>query len=140
MKKRITCLAFISLALVCILLFAACTPASTPEKAKENLENNDYSVLTAGGTIPALFGIKNVSKTVIGTYSTEDNFEFVTILYFETSQDAKDAVEKAKEYAKESEKDKEEEMKKEKSESDWTFGRKGNMIWFGTKTGVKAAS
>ena len=146
MKKRITLItSIVVLALVCAMLFAACAPAADPDTAKKNLKDEGYSAtiydgdgLVIGGTL-ALFGINNVDKVLAASKYADDTFEFLTVLYFDSSKDANDAVEKAKEYAKDKEKEEEKGQKKDEGSVEWVFGKSGKMIWFGTKAAVKAA-
>lgn len=146
MKKRITIItSVVALALVCALLFAACAPASDPDTAKKNLKDDGYAATVydgdsfiIGGTL-SLFGINNVDKMLVGSKYADDSFEFLTVLYFKSAKDANEAVEKAKEYAKDREKEEEKGQKKDEGSIEWTFGKSGKMIWFGTKAAVKAA-
>ena len=135
----------VALALVCALLFAACAPAADPDTAKKNLKDDGYSAtvydgdsLIVGGAL-SLFGINNVNKVLIGSKYADDSFEFLTVLYFDSSKDANEAVDKVKEYAKDKEKQEEKGQKKDEGSVEWVFGKSGKMIWFGTKAAVKAA-
>ncbi|MBO4540050.1 MAG: hypothetical protein J5781_07200 [Clostridia bacterium] len=146
MKKRIMIItSVVALALVCALLFAACAPAADPDTAKKNLKDDGYSAtvydgdsLIVGGAL-SLFGINNVNKVLIGSKYADDSFEFLTVLYFDSSKDANEAVDKVKEYAKDKEKQEEKGQKKDEGSVEWVFGKSGKMIWFGTKAAVKAA-
>ena len=146
MKKRIMIItSVVALALVCALLFAACAPAADPDTAKKNLKDDGYSAtvydgdsLIVGGAL-SLFGLNNVNKVLIGSKYADDSFEFLTVLYFDSSKDANEAVDKVKEYAKDKEKQEEKGQKKDEGSVEWVFGKSGKMIWFGTKAAVKAA-
>ena len=146
MKKRITLVtSIVVLALVCAMLFAACAPASNPDTAKDNLKKEGYSATVYDGdglivgTALALAGVENVNKVLVASNYKDNSFEFLTVLYFESSKDANNAVEKAKEHAKDREKEEEKDQKKEEGSVEWVFGKSGKMIWFGTKAAVKAA-
>lgn len=142
MKKRITLVAVLAVVLACAMLFAACTPASNPETAKEKLDKKGYSVSLDTNLAPAglaLVGITGVKTVLTASYSDDDTTEFLTVWYFSSASDVKEVWEKAKSYASDQEKDKEKD-KKDKEESNWTVGKSGKMIWFGTKNAVKAAA
>ena len=51
-------------------------------------------------------------------------------MYFASKDDAKDAMEKVKEYADDDKKD---------EDTDWVIKQSGAMIYYGTSAGVKAA-
>lgn len=142
MKKRITIVTVLALVLACAMLFAACTPASNPDTAKEKLEKKGYTVsvdFPIGPTALSVLGITGVKKVVQGYYSDENSYEYICIIYFSSPSDVKEAIDKVKSYASDQEKDKEKDSK-DKEESDWTVGKSGKMIWFGTKNAVKAAA
>ena len=146
MKKKISLLCTIIIfALVCAMLLTACGPASDPDKAKNNLKDEGYSAAVYDGdnlivrVALAAAGVENVDKVLVASKYTDDSFEFLSVLYFDSAKDANAAVEKAKEYAKDQEKDQEKDQKKKEGEVEWTFGKSGKMIWFGTKAAVKAA-
>ncbi len=146
MKKKITLIGtMIVLALVCAMFLTACGPASDPDKAKENLNDEGYSAAVYDGdnvivrVALAAADVSNVDKVLIASKYSDDSFEFLSVLYFGSAKDANAAVEKAKEYAKNQQKEQEEEQKKTDGEIEWTFGKSGKMIWFGTKAAVKAA-
>ena len=130
---------------IALMLFAACAPASDPDTAKKNLKDEGYSATIYDGdgliigSALALAGVENVNKVLVASKYADDTFEFLTVLYFDSSKDANNAVEKAKEYAKDKEKQEEKEQKKEEGSVEWVFGKSGKMIWFGTKAAVKAA-
>ena len=139
MKKRITIITVLALALVCVMLFAACTPASNPEKAKEKLEKKGYTVVVDNRVQPAALkmtaGINGVDTVLTATYSDDDTTEYLTVLYFSSASDAKAAWDAAKKEAESEKKD-----SKDKDDSNWTVGKSGKRIWFGTKNAVKAAA
>lgn len=146
MKKKIALISTIlALALVCSVLLAACGPASDPATAKDNLKKEGYSATVYDSDNAfvkvglSLFGLEKVAQVLVASKYADDSFEFLTVLYFDSAKDANEMVEKAKEYAKDQEKDQEKDQKKKEGEVEWTFGKSGKMIWFGTKAAVKAA-
>lgn len=142
MKKRFTLVAVLAIVLTCVFLLAACTPATNPDTAKENLEKKGYSVSIDTNLAPAglaIFGITGAKSVLTATYSDDENFEYLCVIYFSSSSDVKEVWEKAKSYASDQEK-KEKKDNDEKKDSEWTVGKSGKMIWFGTKNAVKAAA
>ena len=136
MKKSI--IKVLALALVVVMscaLLVACAPAKDPADAKAALEENGYAVTKLdneglGKLAFAAFeiaGIENATNVVSGT---NNDGEHVTIFYFEDNAAANDEWEDVQEYANDENKD---------DESDWVCKKSGNMIYFGTKAGVKAA-
>ncbi len=146
MKKRITIItAALVLILTCAMVLAACGPSADPETAKQNLKDDGYDAAVYDGdslvfkTAFSLFGIENVDKILVGSNFKDDSFEFVTVFYFGSSKDAKNAVDQVKKYAESKEEEKEKEQKKDEGSIEWAFGKSGKMIWFGTKAAVKSA-
>ena len=70
-------------------------------------------------------------KTVVSATKTDDdkNVQHVTIVYFDSAEDAKTAYEKLQSVSD----------KEKKDESDWVFAKSGTMVYWGTKTAVKDA-
>ena len=141
MKKfvRILCLALVSV-LLCTAFVSCGAPKKDPLKADAALEKEGYTTLKLATDIELLVlkgtGIDDVSCLVTGTKIVEKDgekkIEHVTIFYFEEVEDAKEAMLKVDSYA-----DKDE----NKDESDWISPkRSGNIIYYGTKNGVKAAA
>ncbi len=136
MKKSIVKVIALSLVAVmmCLALVSCGAPAKDPADAKAALDENGYVATKIdneglGAIAFAVFtaaGIEDLESVVSGT--NEDG-EHVTIFYFEDSAAANEQWEDVQKYA-EDEKD---------EESDWVVKKSGNMIYFGTKTGVKAA-
>ena len=142
MKKHIALITVLAVILSCVLLLCACTPASNPDTAKENLEKKGYSVTVDTSLGPAglaVFGITGAKTVLTATYSDDENFEYLCVVYFSSANDVKEVWEKAKNYASDQEKKKKKDND-EKEDSDWTVGKSGKMIWFGTKNAVKAAA
>lgn len=140
MKKAIKLIALSLVLVMAVLALASCAaPNADPAKAKEALEKNDYKVqkldgklstaavsLIIGEDVECMITAQKVDKEA-------ESIELLTILYFEDADNANDAWEKAQEYAGD-------QKDKDVDESDWTVGKSGKMIWFGTKNAVKAAA
>ena len=129
----VLCFILIALALV------ACAPKKDPEKAKASLESNGYEIHDTvdylAGIASAIMGSK-IDATVTATKEEKDadgnsKTEYIVIIYYKTSADAKAAWEDAQKNAEED---------KTGDDSDWVVARSGRMIYWGTKAAVKAAS
>ena len=107
-----------------------------PDKAKAALEKNDYTAVKTNGYVSGvvsalLGGESTIDATVTGTKDIKDadgkttKTESVTIIYYKTSADAKEAWKSWSE----ADRDRYEVAK-----------CSGRMIYFGTKAAVKAAS
>ena len=135
MKKSIRLIALALVAVMMTLALVSCAPAKDPADAKAALSDNGYAATKIdneglGALAFAVFtaaGIEDLESVVSGTNS---DGEHVTILYFEDYAAANDQWEDTKEYADKEKKD---------EDSDWVVKKSGNMIYFGTKAGVKAA-
>lgn len=134
MKKTIKLIALTLVLALSILTLASCLPPSSdPEKAIDALKDNDYKAVEDDTVLPLIFaglGIKDVDVVVTGTAVIDDKIEHVTIIYFEDAEAAKAAWDDVKEYAEEEDKDEE--------DTDWTIGKFGKMIWYGTEDAIKA--
>lgn len=136
MKKTIRIFAVVLSVVLLALALVACAPKNDPDKAKAALEKNGYTaVKTTGyvsGIISAIAGTENkIDATVTGTKDIKDadgkttKTESVTIIYYKTSADAKEAWKSWSE----ADRDRYEVAK-----------CSGKMIYWGTKAAVKAAS
>lgn len=136
MKKTIRIFAVVLSVVLLALALVACAPKNDPDKAKAALENNGYTaVKTSGyvsGVVSALLGGEStIDATVTGTKDIKDadgkttKTESVTIIYYKTSADAKEAWKSWSE----ADRDRYEVAK-----------CSGRMIYWGTKAAVKAAS
>ncbi len=136
MKKTIRIFAVVLSVVLLALALVACAPKNDPDKAKAALEKNGYTaVKTTGyvsGIISAIAGTENkIDATVTGTKDIKDadgkttKTESVTIIYYKTSADAKEAWKSWSE----ADRDRYEVAK-----------CSGRMIYWGTKAAVKAAS
>lgn len=147
MKKfaRVLALMLVATMLCAMLVACGAKPASDPKEAKAALEENDYvavlvdsDLLLAGAALT--YGGK-VSATLTGT----NGDEYVNVVWFEEEDDAKAYFEKLEEQFDKAQEEldelEDEDEKKELQEEHdkATFGRSGEMVWFGTKEAVKAA-
>ena len=141
MKKFARILALCLAALLLTVSLVACAvPAKDPDKALAALEEADYIVGKDTRILPAAFALAGykLDAVVSGSTLVEDKegdlmIEHVTIYYFADAENAKKAMEEVKKYADED---------KEESDEGTTWvapKRVGNMIYYGTKAGVKAA-
>ena len=141
MKKTITKVLALTLVAVmmCAILVSCDAPNADPEKALAALKDNGYTAEKIDNeglgalAIAALSaaGISDVECVVSGTAKIDDKLEHVTIIYFEDADAAKAEWEDVQKYIDSSKKDGE--------ESEWVIEKSGNMIYYGTKNGVKAA-
>ncbi len=129
MKKnflKITALALLTV-MICTMLVACGGPNKDPEKAKEALEDADYTVIfNDGGFIGDHLLPDGAEATIIATKGDD---EYISIVYYEDAEAANEAWEDAKEEAKELE---------EKYE-DIVYKKSGKVIYIGTKQAVKDA-
>jgi len=137
MKKQLLIIAaVVVLVMASAFILTACSPASDPADAKAALEKKGYTVVVDGSIQPAaltLVGIKGVDKVLEASYSKDDRSEFLCVLYFTSASAANDAWDAAQKEAEDEKKSNKEE------DSDWTVGKSGKLIWYGTKNAVKAA-
>ncbi|MBR7177478.1 MAG: hypothetical protein IKD26_04630 [Clostridia bacterium] len=133
MKKFTKILALALVAIMSLVVFAACAPNADPVKAEAALKENGYTVIN----LPVLLGFKDVDCVVTGSLlvegegDEEDKLEHVTIVYFESEEAAEAAWEKMQDYAAEEDED--------SKDSDWTIKLSGAMIYYGTSAAIKAA-
>ena len=136
MKKNVRMLAVALSVIFLALALVACAPQSDPDKAKAALEKNGYTAIKTNGyvsgVVSAIFGGEStIDATVTATKDIQDadgnttKTESITIIYYKTSDAAKEA------WKSWSEKDQE---KYEVAKCS------GKMIYWGTKAAVKAAS
>lgn len=137
MKKFTKILALALVAIMSLVVFAACAPNADPVKAEAALKENGYTVINLPGLLGGIAGVKDVDCVVTGSLIVEgegdedDKFEHVTIVYFKNEEAAEAAWEKMQEYAAEDDEDSE--------DSDWTIKLSGAMIYYGTSAAIKAA-
>ncbi len=122
MKKSIVKILALSLVAVMICMtLVACGPNSNPDKAAEALEEAGYTVITDEN--------EDEGITTVTAYNMENMEDFIVIMYFEDSGDAKDAWDEVKDEAKEY----------EDVYDDFVCKKSGKMIYMGTKQAVKDA-
>ncbi len=132
MKKLLKIFAVLMLAVLTLTALVACAPNSDPAEAKAALKKNGYSVIE----LPTLgFGDVDVvisgTKVVEGTDGEDDKIEHITIYYYESDG--------AADLAWDDIKAKSDEEKEDNKSEDWVIKKSGNMIYYGTSAGVKAA-
>ena len=134
MKKFTRILALTLVLVMSVAMLASCgAPNKDPDDALAALKDNEYFAAKDTTIVPIalkLLGVDNIDCVVTGSATIDDKFETVTIIYFESKDDANDAWEKVQEYA---------EDKKDDKAEDWVCKKSGAMIYFGTPNGVKAA-
>ena len=123
MKKFVSIISLVLVAaMLCVSLVSCGGPAKDPADAKAALEENGYLVVKVD---TAILLPEDVEATVLGT--TDENYILIT--YYETSDAAEAAWEKAQEEAKELEDEYENVVCK----------KSGKMIYIGTEQAVKDA-
>lgn len=137
MKKIFSAVLVCVLLLGCVFALASCGgPNSDPEAAGDALDKAGYKVdITDNAVELAVYGALGMEAAVSAYKAAEDDddkiLDAVAIFYFKEDADmdkAYETIEKLYEKAKEVEPD-----------IDLEIGKSGNMIWYGTKAGIKAA-
>ena len=138
MKKFAKVMAVALVAVMALALLVSCGPASDPDKALAALKENGYAAaakLTDAISLGAADAIVSATRgditAIVKATKTDDNdnLQTITIWYFKNAEAAKNAAEKAEEYAN---------AQKGNSTS-WEFGHTGAMIYWGTSAAIKAA-
>ena len=138
MKKFAKFMAVALVAVMALALLVSCGPASDPDKALAALKGNGYTAaakLTDAISLTAAEAIVSANRgditSIVKATKTDDNnaLQTVTIWYFKDAAAAKNALEKAEEYADAQKGD----------STTWVFGHSGAMIYWGTSDAVKAA-
>lgn len=130
MKKFAQLISLALVAVMCVALLASCAPASDPAKAEKALKDAGYIVDATAITLLVKAAAGSVKTVVSATKTDNDkNVQHVTIVYFDSAEDAKTAYEKLQSVSD----------KEKKDESDWVFAKSGTMVYWGTKTAVKDA-
>lgn len=137
MKKLTKVLAVVLVCIMAVAVLVACAPNSNPDKAKAALEKNGYKAAKDDRVIPGtltLLGVKGISCAVTGSKTVGEGdskkVESVTIIYFDSADNANAAWDELQKYA---------EDQKDDDASDWSVGQSGKMIFFGTDAAIKAA-
>ena len=146
MKKILSILLVLAMATSCIFMFASCggggKPNSDPEKAKEALEDADYTVTTSKAMFAGVEGLEDVVmayKTDVDLDDIKDpedlediKMEVVMILYFEDEDAAKDAFKDIKGEMADG-------LAEQYGVDDFECKQSGKMVWVGTPAAIKAA-
>ena len=134
MKKFAKVAAVVLVAVMVLAVLVACGPASDPDKAVSALKGNGYTAakLSAdgysfNGLTAVVTGTKGVLSSILGG---SDDFQTITIYYFESASAAKDNYEAIESKAN---------SDSNKKDSDWVIAQSGAMIYYGTKQAVKDA-
>ena len=133
MKKTIRLIALSVLLVMAVLAFASCaTPNADPDKAVAALEKAGYdaAVIDSGTLYNVYKAFGGKLEAIVSGSKGLLSGDGITILYYETADDAKDAFEAVEEYAK----------NQAEKESDYEIKQSGKMIWIGHKDAVKAAA
>ena len=134
MKKTLRLVALALVLIMSVAMLASCaTPNKDPDDAIAALEDNGYKAAKDNLIVPTalkLLGVDGVKTVISGSAVIDDKYETVTVIYFESKDDANDAWEKVQEYANDEKDDKAE---------DWVCKKSGAMIYYGTSAAIKAA-
>ena len=134
MKKTLRLVALALVLVMTVAALASCgAPAKDPDDALAALKENDYKAVKDLVVTPNVMkglGIEGVTAVVSGSAVIDEKLEHVTIVYFASKDDAKDAMEKLEEYADDEKKD---------EDTEWVFKQSGAMIYYGTPAAIKAA-
>lgn len=132
MKKFAKVMAVALVAVMALAVLVACGPASDPDKAVKALKDNGYTAgKVSAGSYEGLTAVVTGTKGALGALLGKDEFQFITIYYFESASAANDAWDSIK-----SESDK---NSNKKDDSDWVVKKSGKIIYFGTKQAAKDA-
>lgn len=134
MKKSIKILALTLVLVMSAVLLASCGgPNADPDDAVAALKENEYAAAKDTIIVPNILkalGVDGIDCVVSGSATIDEKFETVTIIYFESKDDANDAWEKVQKYADD---------EKDSKAEDWICKKSGALIYFGTPNGAKAA-
>lgn len=134
MKKTLRLIALALVLVMSVAMLASCaTPNKDPDDAIAALKDNGYTAAKDNILVPLALkalGVDGVKTVISGSAKIDDKVETVTVIYFESKDDANDAWEKVQEYANGEKDDKAE---------DWVCKKSGAMIYYGTSAAIKAA-
>ena len=134
MKKTLRLVALALVLIMSVAMLASCaTPNKDPDDAIAALEDNGYKAAKDNIIVPLALkalGVDGVKTVISGSAVIDEKFQTVTVIYFESKDDANDAWEKVQEYANDEKDDKAE---------DWVCKKSGAMIYYGTSAAIKAA-
>lgn len=134
MKKTLRLIALALVLVMSVAMLASCgAPNKDPDDAIAALKDNGYKAGKDNILVPlalTALGVDGVKTVISGSAVIDDKYETVTVIYFESKDDANDAWEKVQEYAND---------KKDEKAEDWVCKKSGAMIYYGTPAAVKAA-
>ena len=134
MKKTLRLIALALVLVMSVAMLASCgAPNKDPDDAIAALEDNGYKAAKDNVIVPIALralGVDGVKTVISGSAVIDEKFQIVTVIYFESKDDANDAWEKVQEYANGEKDDKAE---------DWVCKKSGAMIYYGTPAAIKAA-
>lgn len=134
MKKTLRLVALALVLVMSVAMLASCaTPNKDPDDAIAALKDNGYTAAKDNIAVPLALkalGVDGVKTVISGSAVIDDKVQTVTVIYFESKDDANDAWEKVQEYA---------DGKKDDKAEDWVCKKSGAMIYFGTSDAIKAA-
>lgn len=135
MKKTLRFVALAMVAVVLCISLASCGgPNSDPDKAVESLRENGIvwaikDTVGVPATLKAI-GANGVTAVVTGTGKIDDKFAHITIIYFDSAENATASFEAVEKYSADD---------KDDAKDNWVFKKSGKMIYYGTTEAVKAA-
>lgn len=127
MKKTMTIVALVALVAVLCVAMVACIP-SDPNKAISNLEKEGYTAVKDATVIPAALRLAQVKGVETVVTAANKDGEHVTLIYFDSTENAKAAYSTVESYAK----------KNDKSKDEVAIKKSGKIIYYGSEAGVKA--
>lgn len=134
MKKTLRLVALALVLIMSVAMLASCaTPNKDPDDAIAALEDNGYKAAKDNIIVPLALkalGVDGVKTVISGSAVIDEKFQTVTVIYFESKDDANDAWEKVQEYA---------DGEKDDKAEDWVCKKSGAMIYYGTSDAIKAA-
>ena len=136
MKRSVRILCMLLVAITLVATLASCgAPSEDPDAVDAALEEKGYVVSKLKNKMAmvslAAVGINTAECLLSAIRIDGSNVDQVTVVYFKTADDAKEAMEKIGEYA---------EPPADTKDSNWVAPtRSGKLIYFGTKQGVKDA-
>ena len=98
MKKTLRLIALALVLVMSVAMLASCaTPNKDPDDAIAALKDNGYTAAKDNFVVPTalkLLGVDGVKTVISGSAKIDDKVETVTVIYFESKDDANDAWEK----------------------------------------------
>ncbi len=127
MKKTMTIVALVALVSVLCVAMVACIP-SDPNKAISNLEKEGYTAAKDTTVIPVALRLAQVKGVETVVTAMNKDGEHVTLIYFDSKDNAEAAYSTVETYAKKNDKEKDEVAIK----------KSGKVIYYGSEAGIKA--